>query len=164
MNKVQINPSETGAIINAYKNNPAYGYITLQSEEMTTEGGWIRNKVRSALLRAETALLEKFVQMHGKTGTIPGRITVKEFVESELPENYQSRFNKNLDYEDAIAPYVKRAGKDGFELTLGGERILRFTDYDPSGSSADQTVAHDNVGAVVEARANVTATGAAFPA
>lgn len=164
MNKVQIKPSETGAIINAYKNNPAYGYITLQSEEMSVEGGWVRNKVRSALLRAEVALLEKFVQVYGKSGAIPGRIVVKEFVESEVPENFASRFNKNLAYEDSIAPYVKRAGKDGIELTLGGERILRFTDYDASGADQDVRVAHDNVGAVVEARAAVTATGAALPA
>jgi hypothetical protein len=163
MNKVQIKPSETGAIINAYKNNPEYGYITLQSEEMSVEGGWVRNKVRSALLRAEISLLEKFVQAFGKGGSIPGRITVKEFVESEVPENYMSRLNKNLSYEDSIAPYVKRAGKDGIELTLGGERILRFTDYDGSGAQVDVTVAHDNTGAVVEARAAVTATGAALP-
>jgi hypothetical protein len=108
-------------------------------------------------------LLEKFVQVYGKSGAIPGRIVVKEFVESEVPENFASRFNKNLAYEDAIAPYVKRAGKDGIELTLGGERILRFTDYDGSGNDQDIRVAHDNVGAVVEARANVTATGAALP-
>jgi hypothetical protein len=164
MNKVQIKPTETGAIINTYKNNPAYGYITLQSEEMSVEGGWVRNKVRSALLRAETALLEKFVQVYGKGGNIPGRIVVKEFVESELPQNYVSRLNKNLDYEESIAPYVKRAGKDGIELTLGGERILRFTDYDGSGAELDVRVAHDNVEAIVEARANVTATGAALPA
>ena len=131
---------------------------------MSTENGWIRNSVRTALLRAETSLLEKFVSVYGKSGSIPGRIAVKEFTESNLPENYASRLNKNVDYEDAIAPYVKRAGKDGIELTLGGERILRFTDYDGTGAEHDVRVAHDNVEAIVEARANVTATGATLPA
>lgn len=164
MNKVTIKPSETGSLISAYKNNPEYGYITLSSEEITTDNGWVRNKMRSALLRAQVTLLEKFVQAFGKGGTIPGRIVVKEYVESEVPENYTSRLNKNLSYEDSIASYVKRAGKDGIELTLGGERILRFTDYDGSGTQVDVVVAHDNTGAVVEARAAVTATGAALPA
>ena len=41
MNKVQIKPTETGALVSAYKNNPAYGYITLQSEEMSVDGGWV---------------------------------------------------------------------------------------------------------------------------
>jgi hypothetical protein len=163
MNKVQIKPTETGALISTYKNNPAYGYVTLQSEEMSVEGGWVRNSVRTALLRAETALLEKFVQAYGKSGAIPGRIVVREFAESQLPENFQSRLNKNLEYEDAIAPFIKRAGKDGIELTLGGERILRFTDFDASGAEQDIRVAHDNVTAVAESR-NVNANSAAFPA
>lgn len=152
MNKVQIKPTETGALISTYKNNPAYGYVTLQSEEMSVDGGWVRNSVRTALLRAETALLEKFVSHYGKGGAIPGRIVVKEFVESALPENYAARLNKNVSYEDAIAPYVKRAGKDGVELTLGGERILRFTDFDASGADVDVRVDHDNNAAVAESR------------
>lgn len=160
MNNVFIKPSETGAIINAYKNNPQYGYIMLQSEEMSIEGGWVRNKVRSALLRAEVALLEKFVQVSGKTGTLPGRIVVNEFLESELPEHYKARLNKNLPYEEQIAPYVKRAGKDGVELTLGGERILRFTDYDASGKNQDVRVQHDNVDAIMESRTAVDASQA----
>jgi hypothetical protein len=163
MNKVQIKPTETGALVSTYKNNPAYGYVTLQSEEMSTENGWIRNSVRTALLRAETSLLEKFVSVYGKSGSIPGRIAVKEFTESNLPENYASRLNKNVSYEDAIAPYVKRAGKDGVELTLGGERILRFTDFDASGTEQDVRVAHDNVSAVAASR-NVNANSAALPA
>ena len=160
MNKVQIKPTETGALISTYKNNPAYGYVTLQSEEMTTDtNGWIRNSVRTALLRAETALLEKYVAKFAKGGMLDGRIVVKEYVESELPENYSARLNKNVSYEDAIAPYIKRAGKDGVELTLGGERILRFTDFDASATQTDVRVAHDNVTAVAESR-NVNASSA----
>lgn len=144
MNKVQIKPTETGALISTYKNNPAYGYVTLQSEEMTTDtNGWIRNSVRTALLRAETALLEKFVAKFAKGGMLDGRIVVKEFVESELPENYASRLNKNVSYEDAIAPFIKRAGKDGVELTLGSKRILRFTEFDPTGNVKDVLIPNE---------------------
>ena len=62
-------------------------------------------------------------------------------------------FNKELAYEDAIAQYVKRAGADGQELTVGGERILRFTSYDANGSDTDVKVAHDNV--VVKAEGKI---------
>jgi hypothetical protein len=130
--KVRIKPTETGAIINAYKNNPEYGYVYLESDDVDANGEVIPHSLRTVLLRAEISLLKKFIQAFGKGGSIPGRIVVKEFVESEVPEKYMSRLNKNLAYEDAVAPYVKRAGKYGglleAALTLGGERILRFTD------------------------------------
>lgn len=142
--KVRIKPTETGAIINAYKNNPEYGYVYLESDDVDANGEVIPHSLRTALLRAEVSLLEKFIQAFGKGGSIPGRIVVKEFVESEVPENYMSRLNKNLAYHDAVAPYVKRAGKYGglleAALTLGGERILRFTDYDGSGNVKDELI------------------------
>lgn len=154
-NKVFIKPAQDGSIINIYKSNPEFGYIQLQSEEMTIENGWVRTKTRSALLRAETKMLEKFVQNYGKSGNIPGRIVIREFLESELPENFRARLNKNLDYEDAIDPFIKRAGKDGVELTLGGERILRFTDYDTNMTTQDIRVQHDNISEIAEYRASV---------
>jgi hypothetical protein len=164
-NSVHIKPSADGSIINVYKNNPEFGYIQLRSVEKTFEGNWIRKKERNCLIRAEVELLEEFLQEEGKTGTLPGRIVVNEFTESQLPENYQSRLDKNKDWEEAIEPFLKRAGKDGILLTNGGERILRFTDYDRSGKSQDTTVAHDNVSAIQEARAAAGITaGATLPA
>lgn len=141
--KVRIKPTETGAFISNYKNNPAYGYVQLASEELKADGEVLANSFRSCLLRAEIKLLEKFCAVYSNQD-LPGRIVVKEFLESELPEQYKARLNKNLEYKDAIAPYVKRAGKDGIELTLGGERILRFTDYDASGKDLDVFVKSDN--------------------
>jgi hypothetical protein len=155
MQNVSIIPSETGAIINVYAKNPKFGYVKLQSEEESVEGGWIRNKVRTALLRAEVPLLEKFIQKHGKTGKLNGKIVVKEFLESALPDNFKARLNKELPYEKQIEPFVKRASTDGPLLTVNGERILRFSDYDASGNEVDQLVAHDNTHAVVEYRASM---------
>ena len=45
---------------------------------------------------------------------------------------------------------MKRAGRDGPELTADGERILRFTEYDASGEGSDKSQAHDNQDAVKE--------------
>jgi hypothetical protein len=106
-------------------------------------------------------LLTKFVGAH-KSLQLPGAIVVKEYLESEVPEDIALKFfNKELAYEDQIAPYVKRAGADGIELTYGGERILRFTSYDGAGTDSDIKVAHDNVTAVVESKA-LTANSASF--
>ncbi len=103
-------------------------------------------------MRATVDLLQKYIAMN-KSLTVAGKIYVEEFLESEVPDSFKERFNKNVDYETQIRPYVKRAGKDGVELTLGGERILRFTSYDPSGTIEDSKVAHDNTDAVKASKA-----------
>lgn len=145
--KVRIKPTETGALITAYMNNTTYGYITLNSEEMNANGEVKPNSLRAKILRAEIQLLEKFIDRFGKLDQLPGRIVVKEFLESQVPKDYMSRLNKNLAYEDSIAPYVKRAGKDGELLeaaqTIWGERILHFTDYDDSGNVKDELIPNE---------------------
>ena len=154
MSQVQIVPnSKTGSVITAYQNNAEYGYVQLQQTAITVDGGWVRESKRSTLLRAKIDLLTKFVSAH-KSLQLPGAIVIKEYLESEVPQDVMAKFlNKELAYEDAIAPYVKRAGADGIELTVGGERILRFTSYDNSGTDTDVKVSHDNVTAVVESKA-----------
>ena len=157
MRNVQITPSKEGQLITVYKNNSDYGYITLTSTELSTDSrGWIRESKRSTLMRATVDLLQKYIAMN-KTLTVAGKIYVEEFLESEVPDSFKERFNKNVDYETQIKPYVKRAGKDGVELTLGGERILRFTSYDPSGTIEDSKVAHDNTDAVKASKASAVA-------
>ena len=157
MRTVQITPSKDGQLITVYKNNSAYGYITLSSTEMSlASNGWIRESKRSTLMRAETELLQKFIAMN-KSLALAGKIYVEEFLESQLPASYAERLNKNVDYETSIAPYIKRAGKDGVELMLGGERILRFTSYDPTGTIEDMKIAHDNTDAVKASKGTASA-------
>lgn len=160
MNQVSIKPSKDGQLIQAYKNNPAYGFITLTSSQ-TTVGldGWLREQTRTTLMRAETDVLDRFVKA-SRNLQLPGQIVVNEFVESELPDNFRSRLNAKVPYEQSIESFIKRAGKDGVELTLGGERILRFTTYDPSGNMVDSVVAHDNGSAVAASKASVGANEA----
>jgi hypothetical protein len=148
MRNVQIVPSKEGQLITVYKNKSDYGYITLSSTELSTDArGWLRESKRSTLMRATVDLLQKYIAMN-KSLTVPGKIYVEEFLESDVPDSFRERFNKNVDYETQIRPYIKRAGKDGIELTLGGERILRFTSYDQSGTMEDSKIAHDNTDAV----------------
>jgi hypothetical protein len=151
MSKVQIVPNaSSGAVINAYQSNPEFGYIQLQQSAIVQDGSWIREVKRSTLLKASVEILEKFVNANPSL-TLKGQLCVKEYLESELPADMAQKYlRKDVTHEEAIAPFVKRAGSDGPELTFGGERILRFTEYDPSGEGSDITVAHDNQDAVKE--------------
>jgi hypothetical protein len=144
-NTVRITPNATSkSLITPYKQKPTFGFIQLSQDVVSIEGGWIRNRKRSCLVRAEIANLQLFVSMYPDR-TVPGRIQVQEFVESEVPEAIAKQFlNSELEYEERIKSYVKTTGTAGEELTLGGERILRFSDYDPSGQKSDITVQHDN--------------------
>ena len=167
MNKVFIAPSETGALVNAYQSNPEYGYITVKSEELQLVSGSVRRRSRSALIRGEVKDLTAFVKTFAKAGMLDGKIVVREFLESELPASYKARISTKMEWEDAIASYVKRAGQDGIECTVGGERILRFADYDPTGQEQDMFVQHDNQEAIqltreaLKARAEALATAQA---
>lgn len=152
MSKISIKPNADGAPISAYKSNPEFGYIVLESSVSTVDNGWLRKKTRTALVRAEIPLLVEFVA--GMGNKIPGHIVVREYLESELPANIQAQFDKADDYEEAVAQFVKRAGEDGPELTVGGERIFRFSDYDATGQLQDISVVHDNQAEIAEFRAS----------
>lgn len=163
-NAVKLVPNAQGALITAYASNPEFGYIQLQSQDISiSPDGWIRDNSRHALLRGKVEQLTAFLNMVGNSGVAPGRIVIREFRESELPENFKARLDKKKSYEEAIAPFIKRAGKDGIPLTVGGERILRFTDLDATGAEPDKFVQHDNISEVAEARATgVMARSAEF--
>ncbi len=151
MNKVQIVPNaDTGAVITAYQSNPEYGYIQLQQTAIVQDGTWIREVKRSCLLKSSVEILEKFVAANPSL-SLKGQLVVKEYLQSELPANMAATYlRKDVTEEEAIAPFVKRAGSDGPELTFGGERILRFTVFDPTGEEQDKPQAHDNQDAVRE--------------
>lgn len=151
MSQVQIIPnSTTGSLITPFKNNAEYGYLQLSQSSMIPEGSWIRERKRSTLLRAKCDVLQRFVQSN-KTLSLPGHIVVKEYVESEVPENLFEQFaNMNLPVSQALDSFVKRAGQDGVELCVDGERIIRFSVYDATGQDQDVYVQHNNTDAVRE--------------
>lgn len=150
MSTVKIVPSKENKLITAYKNKKDFGYVQLNQIAMSVVGGWVREQKRSCLVRGEMEKLQSFVKMF-PTGELPGRIVIREFVESEVPADIQKKFiREDVDKEEAIAGFIKTTGKDGVELTVGGERILRFAEYDFSGKEEDTFVQHDNTDAVAE--------------
>ncbi|WP_210489878.1 hypothetical protein [Rufibacter aurantiacus] len=148
---------DSGALFTAYPRNPEFGYIHLSQTDMLADDEWLRFKTRSTLLRARVEELALFINTFAKGGKLPGKIVVREFLESqllkgELPEQFASRVDQKVDYEVAIAPFIRRSGKDGPELTLGGQRILRFTNYviHASDEDFDEIIHPDNLDAVTK--------------
>jgi hypothetical protein len=158
---VQVKVQENGSTVVPYANNPEFGYVVLESTETIFDQGWLKTKERSTLMRGET----KALQGHFTVGkTLPGRIKVIECVEDSVPAEVQSQLQKDLPFEEQIAPFLKRAGSETAPILMSGEkRILRFTDYDPTGASVDIRVQHDNTDAIKAFNASQTSDNANLP-
>jgi hypothetical protein len=162
MSSIKMMPNKAGQMITVSKTNPEYGVVRIASSESAIDGatGFIRTVNKSFLIKDKVVNLTAFLDAY-PNGTMPGKLINNEFIESNAPAEFSKLLNKKLSYEDAIAPYVKKAGSDGPELTVQGERILRYTSYDVSGKQFDTVVSHDNVEEVAQHNAQVKASNGA---
>lgn len=144
-NTVTIKANDKGAFVTVYASNKEFGYIVLESNSISTVGGWVRESKRTCLIRGFVETLEKLVAAApGKQ--LPGRIAVHEYLEDAIPQDIAAKeLRDDVTLEEALAPYFKRAGQDGIILTKDGKRIVRFTEYDSSGSVQDLQLSHDNI-------------------
>ena len=138
-NFVELVPNkETGSLVTSYKSKQDYGYIHVQSVQLQIVGGWLRESKRVALFRGKVSMLEMFLKMHLRGKNLPGRIQITEFLENSIPESARKLFfNPQKTEEENLAPYLKRAGKDGDLITIDGQRVVRFSTYDNTGGSTD---------------------------
>lgn len=165
MSKVKLQPTESGALFTASKNNPEYGYIQVrQSTLKNSVGRWAETEERSALILGTIPALRTIIT-EAKGGELPGKIVVWEWPQSMVPDNiYNEIMGKREDEEAAFKRYFKRAGKDGIYLTKDGERIVRYSFWDKSGNVEDIICAHDNGDAIREARIAAAEKQAELPA
>lgn len=160
-NAVTIKANNKGVFVNVYSTNKEFGYIVLESVSTVFEGGWIRDSKRTCLMRGTVERLEKLV---AATKSLPGRIAVREYLEDEIPVDVaKANLRDDVSFDEAIEPYVKRAGQDGVLLTRGGKRIVRFTEYDGACIVQDIIVSHDNIAEVTASKSQgATQEGAPF--
>lgn len=150
-NAVTIKANAKGVLVNVYSTNKEFGYIVLETVATSFEKGWIRDSKRTCLMRGTVARLEDLV---AATKTLPGRIAVREYLEDEIPADVaKSNLRDDISLEEALEPYLKRAGQDGVHLTKGGKRIVRFTEYDGAGITQDIIISHDNIAEVAASKA-----------
>lgn len=160
-NAVTIKANNKGVFVNVYSTNKEFGYIVLESVSTVFEGGWIRDSKRTCLMRGTVERLEKLV---AATKSLPGRIAVREYLEDEIPADVaKANLRDDVSFDEAIEPYVKRAGQDGVLLTRGGKRIVRFTEYDGACIVQDIILSHDNIAEVTASKSQgATQEGAPF--
>ena len=162
MSNVRIVPGKKGTVVTAYESNADFGYVQLEQSAIVQTGGWVREVKRTCLLRGKTATLEAFVGA-SKGLQLPGKLVALEYLESQVPADIAKEYLRDdVSYEEAIDPYVKRAGADGVALTAGGERILRFVKWDAADQMADTRVMHDNQ-AEVSAEKNLASNRGMLP-
>jgi hypothetical protein len=144
MNKVIVKLAEAGnGVANAYEGNKEYGYIILNSTEMVMQNGWIQEKNRSCIMRGK---VEQLNRMFTPGQELPGKIAVTECTADNIPAKCATQLNQNVSFEEQIEPFLKRAGsQDAPILTVNGQQILRFPEYDATGTVVDVRVQHDNV-------------------
>jgi len=163
MSTIKFAPNKSGALITVSTKNPLWGSLRLASEltaiDPTT--GFIRATKKSFLIKDKVEGLQALLESN--PNGLVGKLYVVEFIESETPADFKALLNKNLSYEEAVATFVKRAGADGPELTVGGERIMRYTKYDASNKMYDTVVAHDNQEEIATWRATQTAGAVVLP-
>lgn len=158
-----ITDPKTGSKIRYYASNPEFAYCVMQSDKIVHRaGGFIDKQTRTTILRAKKDILQLFVNTYATT-PVPGQIVVREFTESECPESFKSRLRSDVDYEIAVQPFLKRPQDDAPYLRKDGDRILRFTDYDPDNVMQDVRVEHDNQEEIAQWRTAVRAGGANLP-
>ncbi len=161
-NVVTATANEKGVMVNAYPSNKEFAWVLLtQKKIVVADGGWIRESVRTTLQRGSTALLEKWLSSYAFNAyQLPGNIVVEEYLEDAIPADVaKANLRSDLTFEDAIAPYLKRAGKDGVELKRDGKRIVKFTKWDPTGSVMDVTISHDNIAEVAASKTAAAGKG-----
>jgi hypothetical protein len=135
---VFIVASENGSIVNPYSSNKEFAWMKVQSSVLVTEGQFLRKRKRTALVKAETEILEELAEEYGTETALPGRIYVHEFLEKQLPESYLKRFRDHkLGYDKAILDFVKVHGETKAVMLQDGQRIIRFSEWDMSGKIED---------------------------
>ncbi len=116
------------------KDGKTYSFLRVESSTTESVDGWLRTNKRSALIRGVKEDLQNWVRSNNLSvgSKLPGRIRI---VENTTPA-----------YEGMQA---KRAGADGPELTNGGNKIYRHTEYcspqNPNFVKPDVFLEHENV-------------------
>lgn len=110
------------------KNGKAYGFIRLESAEISLAFGYNSAVKRRSALKAMTVeAFEAGKDLLVEGAELPGKIRVIESLENK--PGYSA----------------KTAGKDGIACTLGGKQIFRTTEYTEDMKAQDELIQHDNV-------------------
>lgn len=137
MNTVKVT-SKNNKIVFASTNpgKEEFGYMRVESKNTSFEKGWLKNEVRSALIRGKVKDLEALGMKEGST--ITGKIYVRESL---------TPFSPTQD--------PKKNPESGAIITHGGQPVYRDSIFTADMSKADELLESDKVEIAVEATANL---------
>lgn len=127
--QVVVTANEQGQVVVTSTNNPVYGFVRVESEEMIIgPNRFVRPQKKSALILGRIEHLQMLNYKKGQQ--LPGRIRTIETLTPVNPEDLQQG--------------LKLAGPTNVVCKIEGKPIYRLQEYDPSGESKDVLIAHDN--------------------
>jgi len=74
---------------------------------------------------------------------LKNRLNIRKELKSVAIDEYSAE--DIAEYNVAIDKFVKRTGADGVALLNNGNKILRFTSYDPTGTKTDVLLEYTNI-------------------
>jgi hypothetical protein len=122
--------------------------ISLWSLEKITRNGRVTYEKRYYQICGTLTELDLFLLRYKEMyshDTVIGRIVVKEFLESSVPEIYKAQLDQNKPWEEAIKNKLLQDYNTNSYLTFNGERILRFVDYDSTGEEKDVIIENTDI-------------------
>ena len=147
MSKVRVTADVNGNVVTISEKNPEFAHIRVEQESfMYDENGWLRAKVLSALIHAETETLLKMG--YSADQELPGNIIVKESL---------TPFQTNDPDRD-----LKYAGKTGVICRVDDQPIYRKTFYTENKESNHELIQHTNSDEIRAALAVQPSTASAF--
>ena len=148
MKLMQFYPDIDGNILRVSNNNPFIGTIVLKREydPVYTKNGEIDYYEADSYyaLIGEIQYLNQFIDNYVNQKGIPGKTVQYDFLESAIPEKFKKLIREELDYENAIDPFLKKQGPRQNTWMSKGERILSFFEYDPTGLAEGVWISYEN--------------------
>jgi hypothetical protein len=135
-----IYTNDSGEYLHAYDDDATRGYVVLmeriRKKTRMLTGTKVEKSSRSCIYNGDLDMLADEIKEWETAGRIPGRIVIQEMVHDDLPVGV-AKMKSLKDYE-------KKAGSGGCNLTLKGQKIYMFKNYDETGLEPDVFIAHDN--------------------
>lgn len=128
--KVKVTADKNGNIIGVFKNNPEYGYIRVEQNNVPiiSDLGWLKISKRSAFIKGKIEDLQACNYAEGQE--LPGKIVV---IESLTPFNMENP-DTNL----------KLAGNTGIICRVDDQPIYRQSFYTKNPNVEDELIHHTN--------------------
>lgn len=158
--------SKQGQLIRDNKTNPSSDnkHIVVESVSVDMFARYQNDKRVTMVVPGTATALTRYMKELKKYPD--ARIVTFEFIESEVPEEFEADYNPKLDADAQKAPFIKVAGETNIPCTKDGENILSFKRLDLNGDINPPKIKHDNgediklANAIIKAKADADAKAA----